>query len=270
MSEHTPPSDDATAAGHDALARRLTAWLAATLTGEEPLQGLDTALLAELAAEPGAEPGQAPPGCDQFALWSALTALTQEVRLQGRAFGRLGETLAPLATLEPAVSELIDANGKLLERTDEAFRREIREAAEQARLKTEREMLAPLLDTRERLARNLRSLDEALARPTAARKSRWAFFSHADEAAAPLIDAAAALREGNALSLARLEETLTGLGVQFIERTGVPFDPRLMQAVQVTPTAEAGEGTVLEIVRPGYAWRGELYRAAQVRVAKNL
>jgi len=249
---------------YDVLALRLSDWFDATMAAEEPPRGLDADLIAELTADPKQEP----PGCDQFALWSALTALTQEVRLQGRAFGRLGETLAPLTALEPAVRDLSEANAKLLERVDEATRREIREAAEKARLRVERELLEPLLDTRERLMRNLRSLDEALASHVA-RPRRWSFFHRAGKEKAWLADAAAALREGNALSLARLEETLASLGVQFIERAGVPFDPRLMQVVQITPTEEAGEGTVLEVIRPGYAWRGEVFRAAQVRVARR-
>lgn len=247
---------------YDVLALRLSDWFDATMAAEEPPRGLDADLIAELTADPKQEP----PGCDQLALWSALTALTQEVRLQGRAFGRLGEALAPLTGLEPAVRELSEANGKLLERVEEATRREIREAAEKARLRVERELLEPLLDTRERLMRNLRSLDEALA-GHASRPRRWFFFRRAGRARQA--EAVASLREGSALSLARLDETLANLGVQFIERAGVPFDPRLMQVVQITPTEEAGEGTVLEVVRPGYAWRGEVFRAAQVRVARR-
>jgi len=39
----------------------------------------------------GGQPGSG--GCDLYSLWAAMTALTQEVRLQGRTFKQLNETL---------------------------------------------------------------------------------------------------------------------------------------------------------------------------------
>jgi len=57
--------------------------------------------------------------------------------------------------------------------------------------------------------------------------------------------------------------------VQPIECEGRPFDPRRMNAVDVEETGRAAEGTVLFVYRAGYEWNGELYRPAQVRVAKR-
>ena len=53
-----------------------------------------------------------------------------------------------------------------------------------------------------------------------------------------------------------------------IECVGEPFDPRRMNAVDVEETDRAAEGTVVFVYRAGYEWNGELYRPAQVRVAK--
>jgi molecular chaperone GrpE len=78
-----------------------------------------------------------------------------------------------------------------------------------------------------------------------------------------------AMEEGYRLSLGRLDDLLTEFQVQTIECEGRQFDPRRMNAVDVEETDRAAEGTVLTVYRPGYEWNGELYRAAQVRVAKR-
>src|SRR5262249_482460 len=65
------------------LMERLGRWLDRLGATEEPPTGLDAELLAALEGD------SAPPLPDQHALWSALTALSQEVRLQGRAFQAL-------------------------------------------------------------------------------------------------------------------------------------------------------------------------------------
>ena len=70
--------------------RRFESWLDAALTAEEPPAGLDAGFLAALAADGGAA-GE--PGCDTYSLWSAMTTLAQEVKLQGRAFKELNDTL---------------------------------------------------------------------------------------------------------------------------------------------------------------------------------
>ena len=66
---------------------------------------------------------------------AALTALTQEVKLQGRAFKQLGEAVAPVAELAPALPGLLA------------------EARRQAGERSRGEVLDALLDLRDRLAR---------------------------------------------------------------------------------------------------------------------
>ena len=78
-----------------------------------------------------------------------------------------------------------------------------------------------------------------------------------------------ALEDGYRLTLGYLDDVLAQLQVQPIECLGKPFDPRRMNAVDVEETDRAAEGTVLLVYRAGYEWNGELYRPAQVRVARR-
>ena len=50
---------------------------------------------------------------------------------------------------------------------------------------------------------------------------------------------------------------------------GLRLDPRRMQAVATEDAVGAAKGTVVEIYRRGYEINGEIYRTAQVKVAKG-
>jgi molecular chaperone GrpE len=82
-------------------------------------------------------------------------------------------------------------------------------------------------------------------------------------------EAVAALQEGCALSLYRLDEVLAQFDVREIVCQGEPFDPSLMHAVDVEQTEQAAEGTVVEVYRAGYEWKGKVYRPALVKVARK-
>jgi len=168
---------------------------------------------------------------DWHTIWAAMTTLTQEIKLQGRAFKQLSESLAT-----------------------EAERR------------GRKESLGALLEMRERLLRGLEGLrgHEDL-RPgfwDLIFTRRWRKVEHA-------LGVVRAMEEGYRLSLGYLDDLLFQFQVQPIECEGRPFDPRRMNAVDVEETGRAAEGTVLFVYRAGYEWNGELYRPAQVRVAKR-
>jgi len=78
-----------------------------------------------------------------------------------------------------------------------------------------------------------------------------------------------AMEDGYRLSLNYLDDLLLQFQIRPIECEGKQFDPRRMNAVDVEETSRAAEGTVLFVYRDGYEWNGELYRPAQVRVAKR-
>ena len=64
----------------------------------------------------------------------------------------------------------------------------------------------------------------------------------------------------------RLWQTLEKEGLEAIDAKGAPFDPELHEAVAQQPGAEE-PGTVLEVVLPGYRFRGRVLRHAKVVVA---
>ena len=215
--------------------QRFTQWLDSALAEEEPPQGIPAEILAGDTAESSPT--------DWYTMWAAVTALTQEVKLQGRAFKQLSESLAA-----------------------EAERR------------GRKESLGALLEIRERLLRGLEAtrglesvggLEATRGRDPAQPNlwdrlfpERWRKVQHA-------LSVVRAMEEGYRLSLGYLDDLLYQFQVQPIECEGRPFDPRRMNAVDVEETDRAAEGTVLSVYRVGYEWNGELFRPAQVRVARR-
>ena len=80
---------------------------------------------------------------------------------------------------------------------------------------------------------------------------------------APLADG---LADGYAMSLRRVENVLPQFGLEAIPCEGLPFDPELMEAVEVVEGVESG--VVVEEVRRGYLRGGSVYRYALVKVAR--
>ena len=65
----------------------------------------------------------------------------------------------------------------------------------------------------------------------------------------------------------QLGRSLIELGLLPIETVGQPFDPNLMEAVEIVPTNDQPEQTVVVEVVRGYLWGDEVLRIAQVKVA---
>lgn len=225
--------------------RRFEVWLGSVLADEEPLQGLSAELLSSLTAEPKPISNGR---CDLYSIWAAVTALTQEVRLQGRSFKQLSESLTPIAILAPQLPEIHRA------------------AQEQAR----REVLDVFLDLRDRLARGLDRVRASQKKMDDSLRSSWTVRLLARH---PILrqafESVTALEEGYQMSMERLEDTLAQFDVREIACEGECFDPKSMHAVDVEETDKEAEGTVLEVYRAGYEWKGEVHRPAQVKVARK-
>jgi molecular chaperone GrpE len=209
----------------DEILHRFEARLDAALAEEEAPRGIPEELLAD--GETGVEESTV----DRYRMWAALTALTQEVKLQGRAFRQLSDTVG---------------------RSNEASSR--------------KEVLDGLLELRERL---LRGVESAGAREKVQPvfwdrvfRRRWEEVRHA-------LEVVEAMDQGYRLSLKSLDELLAKFEVRPIDCMGEVFDPRLMSAVDVEETLDAPEGTVLAVYRTGYELHGAVYRPAQVRVARR-
>ena len=225
--------------------RSFEAWLDRVLAAEESPQGIAAELLASLSAETAVNTeGQ----CDMYSMWAAVTGLTQEVKLQGRSFKQLGETLAPLTEMAPQLAEMQG----------------------EAEARARREMLDVLLDLRDRLGRGLEAARASQARMRDARQSNWqARLLARHTVMRQASEGVTALVEGYRMSLERLNEVLAQSDVREIDCQGQPFDPGTMCAVDVEETDQATEGTVVEVYRAGYEWKGEVHRAAQVKVARK-
>ncbi len=274
-------AEGAAADRNDARARilaRLAAWVDAALKPEGVPEGLSAEVLAEVErdvdVEETAVPGER---CDLHAVWSALTALVQEVKLQGRAFKDLSGKTAAIGALGEKVDALARASAEapakarcMLEEGLAACDRREREAVRAAQRDARREMLETLADVGDRLRRGLALAQEREAtRP----EPRGGWFARLRARVVPSAPVAAdtdvdALREAYRLTLERIEETLGRHGVVTIAAQGAMFDPRCMQAVQTERTASVPEGTVVAVLRGGYLWEDEVLRTAQVAVAR--
>ncbi|MDX2151816.1 MAG: nucleotide exchange factor GrpE [Bryobacteraceae bacterium] len=73
--------------------------------------------------------------------------------------------------------------------------------------------------------------------------------------------------KGMDLIYARLFETLKKMGLEPIESEGRPFDPQIHHAVEMAPTTDAEDQTVLAEYQRGYNFKGRLLRPAMVKVA---
>jgi molecular chaperone GrpE len=241
--------------------RRFEAWLDETLSSEEPPSGAAAEILAEIEDEETAEGAPGPYGSYGLnALWSAMTALNQETKLQGRAFQKLHDAIAPWAEearREPSVWE--------------------KELAE-ARRHAQRDAVLALVDLRDRLARGIDSAGRHLERAESERLSRWRRWRlprlgrdrRVEPSEDEALEAVRALWKGSVLTLERLDEALSQFGVQEIECLGGEFDPGIMKAVDIEETPGEREGEVLSVYRAGFEWNGELLRPAEVKVAKSI
>lgn len=74
--------------------------------------------------------------------------------------------------------------------------------------------------------------------------------------------------KGIEMTVAKLSETLSSVGVETIEAQGVPFDPKLHEAIGTDESDEHPEDTVLDEVRRGYRMHDRVLRPALVRVSR--
>jgi molecular chaperone GrpE len=231
--------------------RRFEALLDSALAGEAPPAGVDAEILAAVT---GPDPSLAEGQCDSYALWSVVTALTEEIRLQGRAFQDLNRTLAGQA--EKVAEEL---RGVYAERE-----REVRRDSER---RCRREALTALIDLRDRLSRGRESARGREAEVAAASKKPWLarILSGAPGAVSEVLSA---LIRGYELGVERLDQTLDEWNAAEIRCEGETFDPHRMNAIDSETTAAVPPNTVLEVYRSGYEWNGEVFRAAQVKISR--
>ncbi len=239
----------------------------------------------EALADPLPAPAE-PPAFDLNAVVAQFTALRHDVNLQTKATRAAVEQTAEVlkhvaapADPDEAVRPLVKAVIDIADALGTAV----------ARIEKARETLEPLLD--ELAAADLPPAPASAASPRPGVLARlfaappapdpdwrtWAEQTRkmsedkaaaASKAADTLRPVLAGVSDGYAMSLRRVDRVLPTFGVDAIESLGKPFDPELMEAVEMTASPGAASGTVVEEVRRGYRWKGKLFRFAQVKVAR--
>ena len=232
---------------------RFEEWLDDVLASEKPPEGIEEEILATLADE-AATAGNVRDETSSYALWAALTALSQEVKLQGRAFKEL---TAALDSQSSRAGEEIRA----------AYREREREAQRETERRCRKEILGSLIDLRDRLERGLISVQASAAEISRTSRNGWFSRTFGKTAAVPPETVIAALIRGYELGLERLDQTLEEFNARPISSLGQLFDPCSMNAVEKQNSDEAPEGTVLEVYQTGFEWNGEVFRPAQVKVS---
>jgi molecular chaperone GrpE len=258
--------------------QRFSGWLDDVLAEEKPLEGVAAELLAELQDEKGSDiAGPDDDAYDLHSAWSAMTALTQEIKLQGRTFKQLSEKMAPFAGLDQSLKKLLATHHEALSdtrriaeegRTDRTQREAEMKLAERDRAR--RELIGVIIDIREGLIIGLRSAAESQRKLKEKRnRSRLEkIFMYKSTDQNHKLEIVKSLKKGYRMGLDRIDEALQQLGVNEIVCEGKAFDARIMNAVDIEETGEVSDGTVLEVYRTGYMIDTEVLLPAQVKVAR--
>jgi len=257
----------------DQIMQRFERWLDEVLAEEKPLEGIDLELLSELEAGNSSVNKD-----DLYSTWSAMTALTQEVKLQGRAFRALSDELNALSGLGASVEKLAETHRDavadardMAERAHAVLTGHKNDLKIEANARARHEVINVLIDIRERLIIGLRSTKESQRKLDAHENpNRLKKLFHGKnpgiEYASEIISS---LRKGYGLGLDRLDETMRQFGVFAISCEDKPFDPNVMSAVDIEENTDVSDGTVLEVYRTGYATDTEIIQPAQVKVART-
>jgi len=251
------------------IVRRFETWLDDVLEGEGPIEGLAAEILEQLEAEPAACDSRAvETGCDLYSLWSAVTAMAEETRLQGRAFKQLHQSLTPMQGLVESVADVLQRYMTSLEQQDQRLSESTRQAVLQ-------EVLGTLIDVRDRLVRGTETANIWLVQArTPPKLSLGQRLRQKIAVAEPRLrqeheEAVLSLLKGYGLAQEVLDDALARLGVRPMDAVGRPFDPGAMKAVDLDDRSDAADGTVLEVYRQGYWWNNAVYRPAEVKVARK-
>jgi molecular chaperone GrpE len=261
------------------LLHRFARWLDTVLAEEKPLEGIAAELLAEIEAENNSESaGPTDSRYDLYSTWSSMTALSQEIKLQGRAFKHLNDKMEPLHGQGGSIDRLLDGYNVLLsdvkriaEEGRQAHTERENKLKREAHASGRRQLIDVIIDIRDKLHIGLRSANESSRKLDVYRRSTWLneLFIHRISGINQMREIVNSLKKGYRLGIERLDEVLQQNGIHEIVCEGKPFDPRVMNAVDLEETVAVPDGTVLEVYRTGYMIGNEVYQPAQVKIARE-
>ncbi len=264
--EPASPTDEPAPANLRAtLLAQFERWLDETLDAQSPPPGLPDDLLDPTPPDNDDEAAD-DRDCDLYTLFSALTALTGEIGLQGRAFKQLTTTLAPLAQ----TPELLAALEESQRASEAAILDAIAQPADDEPAVAMDTLCEVMIDLADRLSRGLQVSAQAIEtlRADQRRGLLWRLAggrAFSDQT----VRTAQALRDASLLTLARLQAAMQDWGIQRIGEVGETFDPQRMSVVDVRATNDQPPGVVVEVVRSGYSLNGILKAVARVAVSKS-
>jgi molecular chaperone GrpE len=125
--------------------------------------------------------------------------------------------------------------------------------------------LADLDNYRKRTAKDV---DRRVTEGTDALLADWLDVADSVQRALTM-DADGALGDGLRAVREQIEATLARQRVARLGEIGEPFDPDRHEAVAVAPATDQPDGTIVEVIRPGYARDGRVLRPALVAVAQR-
>ncbi|MGI9212573.1 MAG: nucleotide exchange factor GrpE [Methylococcaceae bacterium] len=193
-------------------------------------------------------PEEPPPTTDLYSLFSELEVLRNEVKTESRLVGSAFEQFRDGL-------DMLRGSQSQLERELERSRAE----AAQMRKTLLRPLLLEWLDLHDRLTAGQNSLQNY--RPikgwfwrTLSRKEDRQFIN--------------GIRDGQAMTLRRLEESLIRQQVKPLEVLGQIVDPHTMTVVELDHKPELENGMVTQELRKGFLWGHDVLRLAEVKANK--
>ena len=156
-------------------------------------------------------------------------------------------------TLEAALAEIVELNGKLAEQSDSVLRAQAE--VQNMRRRAERDVENAHKFALDKFSSDLLPVIDSLERAT--------------EAADNLdSEAVKAMKDGVELTLKMFVEALKKHGVEQVDPMGQPFDPEFHQAMSMVPNPDMEPNSVMAVMQKGYLLKGRLVRPAMVVVSK--
>lgn len=258
----------------DEILHRFQDWLTQTNRDLERLAD-ETPAPAETAPEADAPPPQ-PVGL--LPLVEAFTALRHELKLQTKSARGLEESLpAALAGLDRAMERFSTVEPQETAAAEKAMRPLIESLIEldEALRRGARAVAVSQQRLSEDLPRRLlEDLEQRFAGQSAWQRWRagpWqaellqSVRQLVAQTQGPLL---ASLGDGYELICGRLQRMLAEHRVERLACRGQAVDPARMRVVELVEAPGVPPETVVEEIRPGYAWRGRVLRYAEVRATR--
>jgi molecular chaperone GrpE len=209
----------------------------------------------EGARAPGAGPGEET-GAGPEAKPTEIVEPTDETTPHGAPAGQpvMGET-PPEPALPPTPEEVADLRKRAAERD------EYLDLLKRAR--------ADFANYQKRVAEDRKRWGAAAQRDLLARLMGAADHCRLSAEKSKGDDSAESLRDCIGLIWAELEKFLDSSGVKFVPTRGQRFDPHRHEAVSMQEREDLPDATIIDEIRPGYEFGGQVIRPSQVVVSKR-